>query len=223
MERTPLRKRVLPAYTKAEERFSSVTHIVGGGFAILALLACILISAKSGSALKILCSCVYGCSMVTVYCFSSIYHGLRPGMGKKVMQVLDHCGIYFLIAGTYTPIVLCAIAPAYPGWGWGIFAAVWALSIAAAVFTAIDLKKYSVLSMLCYILAGWCIVPGLGPTLDVLGTAGFLWLLSGGISYSLGAVLYGIGKKRRWMHGIFHLFVLLGSILQFNCVVAYVL
>lgn len=223
MKRTPLRLRTLPDYTRGEEIFSCVSHIVGGGFGITVLAACLLVSISHGSVWAIAGSAIYGCSMITLYCFSSIYHGLRPGTGKKVMQVMDHCGIYFLIAGTYTPIVLCAIRPVYPGWGWAIFGAVWALAAAATVFTAIDLKKYSKLSMTCYILMGWCIVVALKPTLDALPLPGFLWLLAGGVSYTLGAVIYGVGKKKRWMHSVFHLFVLLGSVLQFICVVGYVI
>jgi len=223
MKRTPLRLRALPGYTKAEEIFSSVSHIVGGAFGIIVLIICLMVSVNHGSVWSVLSSAIYGCSMITLYSFSSIYHGLRPGTGKKVMQVLDHCGIYFLIAGTYTPIVLCAIRPEYPGWGWSLFGAVWALAAAATVFTAIDLKKYSAFSMVCYILMGWCILFALKPTLDVLPLTAFWWLLAGGISYTLGAVLYGIGKKKRWMHGVFHLFVLLGSVFQFICVVGYVI
>ncbi len=223
MKRTPLRQRALPDYTKGEEIFSSVSHIVGGGFGVIVLAVCLLISIRHRSAWAIVGSAIYGCSMITLYTFSSIYHALRPGTAKRVMQVLDHCGIYFLIAGTYTPIVLCAIRPEYPGWGWSIFGAVWALAAAATVFTAIDLKKYSKLSMVCYILMGWCIVVALKPTLAVLPLPAFWWLLSGGVSYTVGAVLYGVGKKRRWMHSVFHLFVLLGSVLQFICVVGYVL
>lgn len=223
MKRIPLRQRPLPDYTKGEELFSCVSHIVGAAFGIVVLIVCLAVSIRHGSVWAAVSSAIYGCSMIVLYTFSSIYHGLRPGTGKRVMQVLDHCGIYFLIAGTYTPIVLCSIRPEYPGWGWSIFGAVWALAAAATVFTAIDLKKYAKLSMVCYILMGWCIVVALKPTLEVLPLPAFLWLLGGGISYTVGAVLYGIGKKKRWMHSIFHLFVLLGSVLQFICVVAYVI
>ena len=213
----------LPRYTKGEEIFSYVSHIVGAAFGIPALVSCLLVSISHGNTRGIVCSIVYGLSMIVLYTFSTLYHALPIGTGKRVFRVLDHCGIYFLIAGTYTPIVLCSIAPVYPLWGWGIFAAVWILAAAATVFTAVNLKKYSRFGMVCYILMGWCILVALKPTLDVLPLPAFLWLLGGGASYSLGAVLYGIGKKKRWMHSIFHLFVLLGSILQYICVVAYVL
>jgi hemolysin III len=154
---------------------------------------------------------------------SSVYHGLRPGTGKKVLQVLDHCTIYFLIAGTYTPILFTAIREVSPGWAWTLFGLVWGLAAMATTFTAIDLKKYSKLSMVCYIGMGWCVVLAIKPTIEAIALPGLLLLLAGGIAYTIGAVLYGIGAKRRWMHSIFHLFVVLGSLLQFLCIFFYVI
>ena len=161
--------------------------------------------------------------MVLLYTVSSVYHGLRPPMVKKVMQVVDHCTIYLLIAGTYTPVVLCAIRPEYPAWGWGLFGFVWGCAALGAVFTAIDLKKYAVLSMVCYIGMGWCVVLAAKPAIATIPTAGLVWMLAGGIAYTIGAVLYSLGKKHRYMHSVFHLFVLLGSILQFISVLFYIL
>lgn len=223
MKRTPLSQRSLPDYTRGEEIFNSVSHIVGGGFGIIALAACVIISTVHGDVWAIVGSAIYGVSMIALYTMSAVYHGLKPGMGKKVMQVMDHCTIYFLIAGTYTPIVLTAIRPVYPGWGWAIFGVVWGLAALGCVFTAIDLKKYSVFSMICYLGMGWCIVIALKPTLETVALPALLWILAGGISYTVGAVLYGLGKKRRYMHSIFHLFVLLGSVLQFVGIVGYVI
>ena len=139
------------------------------------------------------------------------------------MQVIDHCMIYLLIAGTYTPILLIAFRPTYPGICWGLFGMQWALAALAATLTAIDLKKYNVFSMICYIFMGWGIVFFLSQAMQVLGRSGFLWLLSGGIAYTVGAVLYGIGAYKRWIHGIFHIFVVLGSFLQFLAIYQYVL
>ena len=159
--------------------------------------------------------------MIALYCVSSIYHGLRPGMGKKVMQVIDHCTIYFLIAGTYTVMALSAIRPTYPRLGWGLFFFEWAMAAIAVTLTAIDLKAYSVLSMVCYIGMGWAIIPFARIVLEVLTLPGFLLLLLGGISYTIGAVLYGLGRTRKWMHSVFHIFVVLGSFLQFLSVLMY--
>ena len=222
-KRTKLAARILPNYSTGEEIMNMVTHIVGGGLGILILILCIIKAYLNGSASAMIGSIVYGISMVSLYCASSIYHGLRPGTAKKVMQVIDHCAIYFLIAGTYTPIMLCAFIPQYPLIGWGILAAEWLLCITAATLTAIDLKIFRVVSMLCYILAGWAIIFFIPQTLQVMPTAGFLFLLAGGIAYTIGAILFGIGTKIRWMHAVFHIFVVLGSVLQFLSILIYVL
>lgn len=222
MKRTKLRDRLLPTYSSGEECMNMVTHIVGGAFAVIALILCLWKSVPNGF-LPIVTSCVYGVSMITLYTMSSIYHGLHTGTGKKVLQILDHCTIYSLIAGTYTPIVLCAIAPKYPVIGWGLFAAEWILAFTAGVLTAIDLRKYRVFSMICYIGMGWGIIFFLPQTLDVLTLPGFLLLLAGGIAYTIGAVLFGLGKRIKWMHSVFHVFVILGSILQFLTIILYVL
>ena len=223
MKRTKLSDRELPTYTKGEEIFNMVSHIVGGGFGVVALIACVLVACLHGDVWGIVGSAVYGVSMIALYTMSSVYHGLKVSMGKKVMQVLDHCTIYFLIAGTYTPILLCAIRRVSPLWCWILFGIVWGLCAMATVFTAIDLKKYKVLSMICYIGMGWCIVIATKTAIEAIAFPGLMWLLSGGIAYTIGAVLYGLGRKIRYMHSIFHLFVVAGSILQFVCILLYVL
>ena len=223
MKRIKLRDRKLPDYTKGEEVMNMVTHIVGGGIGVLALLGCLGKSLLKGSVMGATASLIYGICMVGLYAMSSIYHGLRPGLGKKVLQILDHCTIYFLIAGTYTPIVLCALRPVYPALGWGLFAFEWSLTALAVTLTAIDLKKYNAFSMVCYIGMGWAVLPFMEQTLQVLTKPGFLWLLWGGIAYTVGAILYGIGSKKRWFHSIFHIFVVLGSLLQLISVLFYAL
>ena len=223
MKRTKLKDRILPDYTKGEELMNTITHILGFFLGIGALILCILRSASRGNVWGVVGSCIYGASMISLYAVSSIYHGLKPGMGKKVMQVIDHCTIYFLIAGTYTPIVLSALRPAFPVLSWALLGFVWSLAILAVVLTAIDLKKYNVFSMICYVGIGWAILPFLRQTLEVLTLPGFLLLLFGGIAYTVGAVLYGLGGKRRWMHSVFHIFVVLGSGLQFLSVIGYAL
>lgn len=221
--RTRLADRRLPEYTRRDEIFNMVTHIVGGGLAVIGLAFLIARSLRSGDAFAVFASMIYGVSMITLYAMSSIYHGLTHEMAKKVMQVLDHCTIYFLIAGTYTPVCLCALRPVYAKIAWGVLAVVWGLAIVATVFTAIDLRRYRVFSMICYLGMGWCIIFFLRETAEVVTKEGFLFLLWGGIAYTLGAIMYGLGKKKTWMHGIFHLFVLVGSILQYICILCYVL
>ena len=196
-----------------------VTHIVGGAIGMLALTLCLL---RSSGGMAVVCALIYGVSMIGLYAMSSIYHGLHPSMGKRVMQVLDHCTIYFLIAGTYTPIALLALRPVFPLLGWGVFAFQWAMTALAVTLTAIDLKKYTVFSMICYIGMGWAVVFFLPQTLQVLGNTGFGWLLAGGIAYTLGSILYGIGSKKPWFHSAFHIFVLAGSFLQMISIIFFV-
>ena len=223
MTRTKLKDRVLPDYTRGEELMNTLTHAAGAVLGIAALVLCILQAAAHRNIWGIAAASVYGASMVTLYCVSSVYHGMKPGMGKKVMQVIDHCTIYFLIAGTYTPVLLSALRPVYPAVAWGLFGFVWTLAVLAVVLTAIDLKKYNVFSMICYVGIGWAVLPFLKQTMAVLTVPGFLLLLFGGIAYTVGAVLYGVGGKKRWLHSIFHVFVVLGSGLQFLSVWLYAL
>ena len=224
MPRTKLKDRLLPVYTKGEEIFNMVSHIVGGAFAICALVLCVVVAALSGNVWGVVSGAIYGATMIVLYTMSSIYHGLRPEMPKKVFQVIDHCSIYFLIAGTYTPIAVGGqIRQENPVLAWVMFGIVWACCALGVTLTAIDLRKYRVFSMVCYIAMGWLIVFMIRPVLQVLPLAAFLWLLAGGIFYTVGSVLYGIGKKKRWMHSVFHLFVLLGSILQFVSILVYIM
>ena len=221
MTRTKLCDRVLPNYTRGEEQMNTITHVAGGAMAIAALILCILRSALRSNVWGIVASAIYGTSMIAMFTISSVYHGMKAGTGKKVMQVIDHCTIYFLIAGSYTVVVLSALRPVYPGLAWGIFGFEWALALVAATLTAIDLKKYAVFSMICYIGMGWAIIPFWKPVMEVLTKPGFLLLLLGGIAYTIGSILYGLGTKRKWMHGVFHIFVDLGAGLQFLAVLFY--
>jgi len=223
LTRTKLKDRLLPNYTHGEEVFNMVSHIVGGGIGVVALVLCVLKAALFSDAWAVVGSAVYGVSLIALYTMSGVYHGLHPSTAKKVLQVLDHCTIYFLIAGTYTPILLSGIRPVSAGWAWTLFGIVWGLAAIATVFTAIDLKKYAVFSMACYIGMGWCIVLAARVTMEALSAAALWLLLLGGIAYTVGAVLYGLGKKHRYMHGVFHLFVLVGSVLQLLCILIYVI
>ena len=221
--RIPLIERNLPNYTKGEEIFHMVSHIAGGVFAFVALLLCVIKSALGGNGWAIASCVVYGVTMIVLYCLSSIYHGLRPSLGKKVLQVLDHCSIYFMIAGTYTPILLVALRPAFPVLAWVVFGAEWALTALAVTLTAIDLKQYRTFSMFCYIFMGWAVMFFVNQAVFVLSPGGFWLLLAGGLSYTIGAILYGIGSKRRYFHAMFHVFVLAGSVLQFLSIFLFVL
>ena len=223
MKRTPIAIRTLPNYTRGEEVLNSMSHALGAGLGLAALVLCLIRSVRLGDALAITASALYGFSMIAVFSVSSIYHGMKTGYGKKVMQVVDHCTIYLLIAGTYTVIVLAALRPVFPALAWGLFGFEWGLAALAAVLTAIDLKKNRVFSMVCYIGMGWAVLPFMKQTMQVLSKPGFLWLLWGGIAYTVGAILYGIGSKKHWFHSVFHIFVVLGSFLQLVSVLFFAL
>ena len=224
MRRTPLRERKMPDYTRGEEITNMVTHIVGGALGVLALVLCPVVGARHHSVWSVVSGTVFAFTLLVLYTISSVYHGLSPRLfSKRVMQVLDHCSIFLLIAGTYTPITLCALRAHDPALGWWLFGAIWALAALGITFNAIDLKKYDKFSMACYLLMGWAIVMRIGLVRQLLGPGGFWLLLSGGLAYTVGAVLYVIGRKRRYAHSAFHVFVVIGSLLHFLCILLYVI
>lgn len=210
--RTKLMDRKLPDYTRGEELFNMISHIVGGALGIAALVLCVIRSALRHNGYGLAGSIVFGLSMILLYTMSSIYHGLHDGMGKRVLQVLDHCTIYVLIAGTYTPLLLSAMRPIDPVSSWALLAVVWGLAAIAITLTAIDLHRFRVLSMALYIGMGWTIVFRLPLLMQAVGPVGFELILAGGLCYTIGAILYGVGKKKRYMHSVFHLFVIAGSV-----------
>lgn len=224
MKRTKLKDRVLPNYTKKEELANMITHIIGGVIGIIALILCVVYANKNNNTYGIISGCIFGASMILLYTMSSIYHGLNPKLtSKKVFQVIDHCTIFLLIAGTYTPIALCAVREYNVKLGWWLFGIVWGLAIIGMILNAIDLKKYKIFSMICYLGMGWCIIFLAGKLNIILGTKGTLYLILGGIAYTIGSVLYIIGSKRKYYHTIFHIFVDIGSLLHLICILLYVL
>ena len=223
MKRTKLIDRLLPDYTNGEEIFNMVTHIVGGGLGVVYLVLCVIFSALHGNVWGVVSSAIYGASVIALFTMSSVYHGVKPGTAKKVLQVLDHCTIYFMIAGTYTPIMLSLLRKTKPVTAWVVFGVVWGIAALAITLTAIDLKKYKTFSMICYIGMGWCVILTVVPVYKALTFWGFMWLLGGGIMYTIGAVLYGIGAKKRYIHSVFHIFVVLASIMHFICIFFYVI
>lgn len=225
MKRTKLIDRKLPDYTRGEEIFNMVSHIVGGGLGVAICTLCIIKSFLNHDAYQVVGSFIYGFSMVILYTVSSVYHGLKSDTSKKVMQVIDHCSVFILISGTYTPIALTSLRNHNTALGWTVFGVVWGVSALGITLNAIDLKKYNIFSIICYLAQGWCIILTGKTAIDAIGKDGFLWLLAGGISYTIGAVLYGIAGKRtiRYMHSVFHIFVVIGSFLQFVSIIFYVL
>ena len=221
IRRIRLADRQLPNYSTAEELTNTLTHAFGGMLGIAALVLCLIKAIHFRSALEITAAAIYGGCMVALYCVSSVYHGLKPSLAKKVMQVIDHCTIYLLIAGSYTVVSLAALRQYSPALAWGMVIFQWTLAAIAITLTAIDLKAFQAFSMTCYVGMGWAILPFMKQIRLVLGSQGFYFLLAGGIAFTIGAVLYGIGSKTRWIHSVFHVFVVLGSALQFCSIYFY--
>lgn len=224
MKRTKLEDRVLPTYTRGEEIFNMVSHIVGGGFGVIALFSCIIVAAVHNNVYGIISGAIYGITMVTLYTMSSIYHGLKPDRkSKKIFQIIDHCTIFLLIAGSYTPFLLCTFRQYDPVLGWSLFAFIWGAAILGVVLNSIDLRKFRVFSMICYLAMGWCIIIKASILPVLLGIPGLVLLVAGGVAYTFGTIFYGLGVKHKYCHSVFHLFIVLGSVLQYFCIIMYVM
>lgn len=207
----------LPFYFRGEEITNSVTHIVGGAFGIVALVLGIIFSVFNSRGLTTLLSVItFAITTILLYSVSSIYHGLHINKGKEVFQVIDHCTIYLLIAGTYTPIVLIGLESINP-FQYVFLGCIYLLSALGVVLNATMMRKKAVkvVSMILYVAIGWSIIFFYSIINVSLGHLSTVMLILGGVSYTIGSILYGIGKKVRYMHAIFHVFVLAGTILQF--------
>ena len=224
MKRVKLSERVLPTYTKGEEIFNMVSHIVGGALGVIVTILCVIVAAIHNNGYGIISGIIYGITMILLYTMSSIYHGLRPNTtSKKVFQIIDHCTIFLLIAGSYTPFTLCTFREYDAALGWTLFGVIWGAAILGIVLNSIDLKRYKVFSMICYLAMGWCVLIKISILPELLTIPGFVLLALGGVAYTIGAIFYGLGKKHKYMHSIFHLLIVLGSLLQFLCIIMYVM
>lgn len=206
-------------YRKTEEILNVVTHGLGFLLSIAALSILVVYASIRGNAWHIVSFTIYGTSLVTLYLASTLFHMTRKQKLRNKLNIFDHSAIYFLIAGTYTPFLLVTIRGP---WGWSLFGVIWALAIGGLIFKLFYAGKYDYLSAIIYVLMGWIIIIAIKPMNDNLSTEGLLWLLGGGISYSIGVVFYLI-KKIPYNHAIFHIWVLLGSFAHFIAVFRYVL
>ena len=215
----------LPNYTKGEEIFNAVTHIVGGAFGITALVLGIIFSVIYSDGYGLFSMIVYGISMIILYTMSTLYHFLPKGKAKRLFRIFDHCSVFLLIAGTYTPYCLVSLREQSSLLGWTLFYIVWSISLLGITFNAINMHSKIVkrASMICYIAEGWCVVFAIKTLIKAITIPGFILLLSGGIIYTIGAVLYGLGKKKKYMHSLWHLFCLFGTALQFLSILFFVI
>ena len=200
------------------ERFNSITHLVGTVLAIVGTAVLIPVAIRNGGTRAIVALSVYSGMMIFMYLSSTLYHSLR-GPAKRVFHVFDHCAIYLLIAGTYTPFTLLTLRGA---WGWSLFAFVWALAIAGVLKDIFLHGRYRWISMVLYILMGWCVVVAFAPLQQHLARAGIFWLAAGGIVYTGGIAFYGMAKRVTHAHGWWHVCVIGGSVCQYVAVLRYV-
>ena len=201
------------------ERFNAWTHLVGTLLAGIGAVWLLVFAVASGDAWKIVSIAIYGVTLVVLYGTSTGYHSLR-GRAKAVLRKLDHLSIYLLSAGTYTPF--CLVTLRGP-WGWSLFGVVWGLAVLGMAQEIKPRSEARVLSVVIYAVMGWIVLVAIPPLLDRLGTAGVLWLAGGGAAYTLGIVFYAFDKRFRHWHGIWHLFVIAGSVLHFIAIFFHVL
>lgn len=207
----------LPKYKLGEELLNSISHGIGVLLSITALVLCIV---KSNSGLALFSVLFYGITSIILYLMSCLYHSLKPNNAKRVFRIIDHCSIYLLIAGTYTPFVLLVLPMKL---GWWMFGIIWTMALIGIILNAIDLHKFRKISMILYLVMGWCIIFSFKSLWNNMNHIGIILILLGGIVYTIGAILYGIGKKTKYMHSIFHIFCLIASIFFFLSIYLFVL
>lgn len=214
----------LPPYTRRQEWWNMLSHAFGVIFSLVGGIFLLIKASYTGDAWRIVTSAVFMFSLLVLYTISSVYHGLYRNNGKRVLRVLDHDMVFFLIMGTYTPYCLVTLREYSPAWGYSIWGIVMVLGIVGIVLNSCNIKKFFIFSMVDYLLMGWCVIISMYPLLMSLGWwMGTFLLLMGGVSYTVGAVLYAVGKKKSpWFHTVFHFFVLLGTILMFFSIYFYV-
>jgi hemolysin III len=201
------------------ERFNSISHLIGAALALAALVVLVVFASLQGDPWKIVSLSIYGATLFLLYALSTLYHSLH-GRAKLVFQKLDHAAIYLLIAGSYTPFTLVTLRGP---WGWALFGVVWTLAVIGIVIDCLHRNGPRIYQIIIYLLMGWVILIALYPLIQNLPTGGLVWLVIGGLCYTGGMVFYGLDEKLNHAHGIWHLFVLAGSICHFLAILLYVL
>jgi len=201
------------------ERFNSISHLIGATLALAALVVLVVFASLQGDPWKIVSFSIYGTTLFLLYALSTLYHSLR-GRVKEIFKKLDHAAIYLLIAGSYTPFTLVTLRGP---WGWSLFGIVWGLAIVGIVLDSLHRDGPRVYQMIIYLLMGWVVLVALYPLLQNLPTGGIIWLVVGGLCYTGGMVFYALDEKLNHAHGVWHLFVLAGSVSHFLAILLYVL
>ena len=208
----------IPSYSMGEEISNAVSHGFG---AILSAAALVLMLVRARGALAVTAAALFGSVMILLYTMSCLYHALPPSLsGKRVLRVLDHCNVFLLVFGTYIPASLLGVCGVR---GWVLFSVVAFLTLLGIVFTVIDMKRFQTAAVICQLLSGWSILIGASDLLNTAGVQGFVWMIAGGVLYSIGAILYGMGKRRMYFHSVFHVFCLLGTFCHFWAIYQFIL
>lgn len=211
-------KKDLTYYSKKEEKLNVITHGIGLLLSMVALVFLIMKALEIGSIKYMVSFTVFGISLISLYGASTFYHLSRQPNIRAKLNILDHASIYVLIAGTYTPFTLVTLN----GWvGWTILSAVWGIALIGIFFKLFYTGRFDKISTIAYVAMGWIIVFAIKPLIEQLSLNGLLWLFSGGVLYTIGAVFYSLNKIK-YNHAIFHVFVLLGSISHFISIYFYV-
>ena len=200
------------------EVINSLTHLMGAAAALAGIVVLVVFASLKGDPWKIVSFSVYGITLFTLYTISTLYHSLS-GRAKQVFKILDHQAIYLLIAGTYTPFTLVTLRGV---WGWTLFGVIWGVAVVGFILDALPQKGLRIIPVIIYILMGWLVVIALDPLLENLSDTGFRWLASGGALYTLGIVFYALSDRYTYAHGVWHLFVLAGSICHYISIFWYV-
>lgn len=202
------------------EKFNALSHLAGALMALAGAVVLIVLAAAGGDPWKIVSVSIYGASLVILYSVSTLYHSIREGRAKDIFQKLDHQGIYLLIAGSYTPFCLVSLRGA---WGWSLFGTVWGLAVLGSVLERWQKGVARTLSLVIYIVMGWVAVLAVMPLIGALGRVGFAWLAAGGVLYTVGIIFYVLDTRMKHAHGIWHLFVVAGSVAHYVAVLRFVL
>ena len=208
----------IPSYSMGEEISNAVSHGFG---AILSAAALVLMLVRARGALAVTAAALFGSVMILLYTMSCLYHALPPSLsGKRVLRVLDHCNVFLLVFGTYIPASLLGVCGVR---GWVLFSVVAFLTLLGIVFTCINMERFQTAAVICQLLSGWSILIGASDLLNTAGVQGFVWMIAGGVLYSIGAILYGMGKRRMYFHSVFHVFCLLGTFCHFWAIYQFIL
>ena len=208
----------IPNYSLGEEIFNAISHGLG---ALASIAATVLMLLRAKTPLAVVTISVFGFAMLELYTLSCLYHALsKRTEGKKVLRVIDHCNVFFLVLGTYVPVALLGVG----GWlGWTLLGVVFAFAATGMALNGVNVEKYKVISVICHLVCGWSILAGIPALLTTMGRTGVYWLLAGGILYTVGSILYGIGSRKKYIHCVFHVFCLLATACHFWGIYEYLL